>query len=110
MYLTAHQVRVGDRIVSPPPYPFSFVVNFIYTVSLGFQRDQTKESVCFRTQQHFSTSMQPAKTPGIYSEFCGAVGNFGHLWQVKGAGPVPRRPRLWQESGPRHRVVGPDLS
>lgn len=54
--------------------------------------------------------MQPAKTPGIYSAFRGAVGNFGHLWQVTGVGPVPRRLCLWHESGRCRRVVGPDPS
>lgn len=38
--------------------------------------------------------MQPAKTPRIYSEFCGAVGDVWHLWQVKGTGRVPRGPSL----------------
>lgn len=28
--------------------------------------------------------MQPAETPRIYSEFCGAVSNVWHLWRVKG--------------------------
>lgn len=52
---------------------FLFCLHLIETFSLGFQRDQTKESVYFGTQQHFPTSVQPAETPGISSELCGAV-------------------------------------
>lgn len=61
---------------------FCCCLPLIETFSLGFQRDQTKESVYFGTQQHFPTSVQPAETPGISSELCGAV--ITSDWQVKG--------------------------
>lgn len=52
------------------------------TFSLGFQRDQTKESDYFGTQQHFPTSVPPAETPGISPELRAAVGT--SCQQVKG--------------------------
>lgn len=61
-----------------------FDLYFLLPLSLGFQRDQAEESLCFRTEQYFPTSVQPAETPGVYSEFCGAVGISQHLRRGRG--------------------------
>ena len=74
MCLPASQ-GLGHRSGLVPEMSPFFGLSLISTFSLGFQRDQTKESVCFRTQQHVSTSVQPAKTPRIHSELRGAVGD-----------------------------------
>lgn len=86
---------------------FLFYLHLIETFSLGFQRDQTKESVYFGTQQHFPTSVQPAETPGISPELCGAVITSG--WQVKGVHAPPAGSALYGSRWEVRPVARPAL-
>lgn len=67
-----------------PPHPGPFLTCVFSFLSSGFQRDQAEESLCFRTERHFPTSVQPAETPGVHSEFRGAVGLSWHLQRGRG--------------------------